>query len=272
VAQAAIMRYLLVNNRRSTRRIFVDKRKKALAEKIDAWVIDIVSAGGGDEQLLEGMYDYMDAFKQLLDSCSTLEMNMLAQRYIGFARFAHLLELLAQEIADGAIEVPPDAPLPEQPRKPARQRRSRVKRRAAAQQREQIRRPIDMLPLFTEMIIGTIHNTEEQYQTFAAVRHKPHVLDDAIVDRALRLYEEQLDDVALHERQMHWWLSENLSEAQRYQVNDLLAKLSGLRTRTQELLTLLAEIKQGTIDRILEMDDAELGVFAQPLKKVQSRI
>lgn len=59
---------------------------------------------------------------------------------------------------------------------------------------------------------------------------------------------------------MQWWLSENLSEAQRYQVNDLLAKLSGLRTRTQELLTLLAEIKQGTIDRILEMDDAELGL------------
>jgi hypothetical protein len=241
----------------------VDKKKRALAEKIDAWVMDVVNHGGGDEQLLEGMYEYMDAFKQLLDSCSTLEINLLTQRYTGFARFAHLLELMTQAIADGVIEVPSDAPLPEQPRKPARERRSRVKRRAAAQeQREQIRRPIDMLPLFTEMIIGTIHNTEEQYQTFAAVRHKPHVLDDAIVDRALRLYEEQLGDIALHERQMQWWLSENLSEAQRYQVNDLLVKFSGLRTRTQALLALLAEIKQGTIDRILEMDDAELGLRA----------
>jgi hypothetical protein len=45
-------------------------------------------------------------------------------------------------------------------------------------------------------------------------------------------------------------------------VNDLLAKLSGLRTRTQALLALLAEIKQRAIDRILEMDDAGLGLRA----------
>jgi hypothetical protein len=37
--------------------------KRALAEKIDAWVIGVVSNGGGDEQLLEGMYDYMDTFE-----------------------------------------------------------------------------------------------------------------------------------------------------------------------------------------------------------------
>jgi hypothetical protein len=52
---------------------------------------------------------------------------------------------------------------------------------------------------------------------------------------------------------------EELSEAQRYQVNDLLVKLARLRERTLALLALLAELKQGTIDRILEMDDEELG-------------
>jgi hypothetical protein len=100
------------------------------------------------------------------------------------------------------------------------------------------------------MIMGTIQNTEEQFQSFLAARHKPHVLDDAIVDRALRLYQAQLDDIVLHQRQMQWWLSESLSDAQRFQVKDLLAKLSGLRERTQALLDLLAELRLGTIDRL----------------------
>ena len=109
------------------------------------------------------------------------------------------------------------------------------------------------------MIMGTASNTEEQYQSFMAARHKPHVLDDAIIDRALRLYQAQLEDIALDERQLNWWLEEDMSEAQRYQINDLLAKLSSLRERTQALLDLLAELKQGTINRILEMDNEELG-------------
>jgi hypothetical protein len=234
----------------------MEQEKIALAQTIDDWVTGIIDNGGGDEQILEGMYDYMDIFKQLLDSCTSLEMTLLNQRFDGFYRFAHLLELLAQAIADGAIEVPPDVPLPKQ--QPQHPPQRRAKRRQAPP-REQIRHAIDKLPLFTEMIMGTIQNTEEQYQSFLAARHKPHVLDDAIVDRALRLYQAQLADIALHERQMQWWLSESLSDAQRFQVKDLLAKLSGLRERTQALLDLLAELRLGTIDRILEMDDEELG-------------
>ena len=49
------------------------------------------------------------------------------------------------------------------------------------------------------------------------------------------------------------------ADAQRYQVEDLLAKLPALREKTEELLALLAELKQGTIDRILEMSDEDLG-------------
>ena len=237
----------------------MDQKKIALAQTIDDWVNSIIDNGGDDEQILEGMYDYMDIFKQLLDSCTSLEMTLLNQRFDGFYRFARLLELLAQAIADGAIEVPPDVPLPkQQPQSPPKRKRRRAKQQQTPA-REQIRHPIDKLPLFTEMIMGTIHNTEAQIQSFVAARHKPHVLDDTIIDRAIRLYQAQLTDIALHEQQMQWWLSESLGDAQRYQVKDLLVKLSGLRDRTQVLLYLLAELRQGTIDRILEMDDEELG-------------
>jgi hypothetical protein len=230
-----------------------------LAEAIDTWVLSVLSNGGGDDQILEGMHAYMDTFKQLLDTCTRLEMALLAQRYDGFYRFASLLERLAQAIADGDIEVPQDGPLPDNQDKPQKARVLKPKPKRQAAKQQQIRHAIDMLPFFTEMILGTLNNTEEQYASFLEARPKPHVLDDAIVDPALRLYQAQLEDIALHEQQMHWWLAEPLTEAQRTQVNDLLTKLAALRDLNLALLDLLAELKQGTIDSILEMDDEELG-------------
>ncbi|MBK7919397.1 MAG: hypothetical protein IPJ94_24680 [Chloroflexi bacterium] len=62
----------------------MNAEKVRLAEAIDTWVLSILNQGGGDEQILEGMHAYMDTFKQLLDTCTRLEMTLLAQRYDGF--------------------------------------------------------------------------------------------------------------------------------------------------------------------------------------------
>ena len=76
------------------------------AEKIDAYVNSVFAKGGGDEQLLETMYDNMQPFKEIMDAAGPGEMDRLCERYEGFYRFANLLERLAQGIADGRIEVP----------------------------------------------------------------------------------------------------------------------------------------------------------------------
>ncbi len=142
-----------------------------------------------------------------------------------------------------------------------RPRKSKPKRQPQKQQqpRQQIRRDISFLPAYTEIIIGELTQTEEQYETFAQARSKPHVLDDSIVDRAIKAYEEQLTFSPLHEKQLNWWLSEDLTDAQRYQVADLKSKLPILREKTEQLLLLLAELREGTINRILEMSDEEVG-------------
>ncbi len=76
-----------------------------LAETIDTHVRQVL-AHGGDEALLLSMADFMPTFKQLLDTCTGAEMDMLCERYDGFSRFAQLLERLAEGIADGSIPVP----------------------------------------------------------------------------------------------------------------------------------------------------------------------
>nr|WP_106441015.1 arylsulfatase regulator [Yersinia pseudotuberculosis] len=62
----------------------------------------------GDAQLLQGYYDYMEAFKRVMDSASKVQIDYIGLQYPRFFRFAKWMELLAQGIADGAIKVPKD--------------------------------------------------------------------------------------------------------------------------------------------------------------------
>ena len=77
-----------------------------LAETIDTHVKEVLAHGGGEGALLLSLADYMPTFKQLLDTCTGAEMDMLCTRYDGFYHFATLLERLAEGIADGSIPMP----------------------------------------------------------------------------------------------------------------------------------------------------------------------
>lgn len=59
-------------------------------------------------QLLQDCYDYMEAFKQVMDSTSKVQMDYICLQYPGYFRFAKWMERLAQGVADGVIEVPKD--------------------------------------------------------------------------------------------------------------------------------------------------------------------
>lgn len=79
-----------------------------LATIIDTHVSQFPESQLGDEHLLQSTYDYMDAFKRILDSSTSVQMDYLCQQYDGFYRFGKLLEAMAEGIASGDIEVPKD--------------------------------------------------------------------------------------------------------------------------------------------------------------------
>jgi hypothetical protein len=103
-------------------------------------------------------------------------------------------------------------------------------------------------------------NTEEQHQTFTELRTKPHVLDDELVSRATRLYQAQLADLWFYEEQFARWQKEPLTNSQRQEVKRLASQLPRIRELSEAILVLLDEIKEGTINRILEKSDLELGL------------
>ena len=77
-----------------------------LASTLDQFVNRTLAEGGGEAALLQAMAAYLDGFKQLLDTTTADDLDMLCQRYSGFRHFARLLEQLAAGIATGQIEVP----------------------------------------------------------------------------------------------------------------------------------------------------------------------
>jgi len=81
---------------------------KRRAAKIDAWVRGIHTKGGGREEMLTGMYDYMSSFKGILDTANSAQMDTLCVQFPGFYQFAQLLEDMARGIRDGRIEVSKD--------------------------------------------------------------------------------------------------------------------------------------------------------------------
>lgn len=120
--------------------------------------------------------------------------------------------------------------------------------------------PISNLPLIASLVDGTLEDTQEQHQLFLDAVPKPHVLDDYTVQRAQRLCQAQLDDLWFFEEQCRRWSNQQLSSTQHQEVKRIVAQIGRIRELSQTILGLLAEIRKGTIDRIMEKSDLELGI------------
>jgi len=119
---------------------------------------------------------------------------------------------------------------------------------------------IDFLPLYSSMIDEMLEGNREQCQTFLEVREKPGVLDDHIVERALKLYTEQLEDHWVFPEQLGRWKKEDISDKQAEEIERLLKQCMELEKTAKDLIEIIKEIKPFTIDKIMEKDDAELGL------------
>lgn len=82
--------------------------QRQLAKMVHDYASRFPMTEDGDAQLLQGCYDYMEAFKRVMDSTSKVQMDYVCLQYPGYFRFAKWMGRLAQSIADGVIAVPTD--------------------------------------------------------------------------------------------------------------------------------------------------------------------
>ena len=120
--------------------------------------------------------------------------------------------------------------------------------------------PLSALPLIAQLIRETLKGTDEQYHDLREAEEKPHVLDDATVDRVIRLYTVQAEDVALFEEQLAWWKKEALTPDQEREIEQLHEQLQQLGALEAKILLLAGKLKEGTIDSVLRKSDLELAL------------
>jgi len=118
--------------------------------------------------------------------------------------------------------------------------------------------PIEALPLIAQMITDGVENASEHLATIQEDR--PGSLDDATVSRIERVFGEEAAFVEIYEEQLSRWQREPLTAAQAAKVTELVAQVARLRSLTASILGRATELKAQTIESILKLDDAALGM------------
>ncbi len=119
---------------------------------------------------------------------------------------------------------------------------------------------LNALPLIAQLIRETLKDTNEHYHTLREAEEKPHVLDDALVERVIRLCTAQAEDVALFEKQLARWEKEALTPDQEQEIERLHEQLQQIGALAAKILSLAMELKEGTIDSVLRKRDLELAL------------
>ncbi|NTU79524.1 MAG: hypothetical protein HGA45_08995 [Chloroflexales bacterium] len=120
--------------------------------------------------------------------------------------------------------------------------------------------PLSQLPTIVWAITGMADEAVDMLGSLREAAPKPHVLDDATVDRVIRLYTEQQGDLWLYEEQLRRWQAGKLTAAQRVEIAGLTQRLAGLRANIAAILDLAAYLKPRTIEAVLGRSDEELAL------------
>jgi hypothetical protein len=128
--------------------------------------------------------------------------------------------------------------------------------------------PISQMPLIASMITASLNDTREHLGTLTKAKDRPHVLDDATIDRVEQVHTEQMQYIDIYTRQIVRWRTAKPSAVQAKELDRMEKQNQQLRDVTTDVLALAGELRKGTIDRILGMSDLELGL--QTLLRTQS--
>ena len=118
---------------------------------------------------------------------------------------------------------------------------------------------ISMLPVLAETIDGSLPEAREMLANVREGLGKPHVFDDRTVDRIIRLYTETLGMADVYRAQLARWRGTEPDPASLAEIDRLSAALPELEETAREIVDAAGEIRKGTIDRVMELDDAALG-------------
>ena len=126
--------------------------------------------------------------------------------------------------------------------------------------KQPILQPLSMIRQILEITQGMLEESKNQLEIMKEAKEKTYVLDDEIVDRALKLYKEQNENAKIFINQCKIWKQEKLTELQVIQIQEIEYSTNLLIETNNELLSIFNYCKDRTINKIVEKDDPELAL------------
>ena len=120
--------------------------------------------------------------------------------------------------------------------------------------------PISQMPLIASMITASLNDTREHLGTLTKAKDRPHVLDDATIDRVEQVHTEQMQYIDIYTQQIARWRTAKPSAVQAKELDRMEKQNQQLRDVTTDVLALAGELRKGTIEGVLGMSDLELGL------------
>jgi hypothetical protein len=121
--------------------------------------------------------------------------------------------------------------------------------------------PIAHLPLIAGFIDENLADARSLLEDLKQAKGRPHVLDDATLDRVDEQYSSMAaENVRMHAWQLARWAALDLSSPQRVEVERLEAQLKSYKREATRVLKLSQKLREGVIERVLERDDASVGL------------
>ncbi|MBA4027147.1 MAG: hypothetical protein C0473_02795 [Cyanobacteria bacterium DS3.002] len=116
------------------------------------------------------------------------------------------------------------------------------------------------LPLIAQLIDGNAQDVKRQHDLLVEGQDRPYLFDEETIDRVIMAHLETLDFVEIYIEQLSRWQKEKLTKKQQTEIARLQEQSEYLKRITTAVLSLADSIADATIDQLIGMDEAELGL------------
>ncbi len=117
--------------------------------------------------------------------------------------------------------------------------------------------PIERLSLVTFQIETLLQAANEQRASLQEAKAHRSLVDDSTLGRVITVFTAQKKDLWLFEEQLQRWRAEDLTMIQRAEIERLTRQMRNLHEGINAVLVLADELKEDTIEKVLQKGDAK---------------
>ena len=120
--------------------------------------------------------------------------------------------------------------------------------------------PIADLPLLSAGVSGMFDAGQDLLTLLREAKLRPHILDDAIIDRTSQVYSDQKKEIKKYWGSLRLWRAENPPSAEQKALNAFEAALKKVNSMHDEILDQIEFFRPRTVEQVLSQDDVGLTI------------